>query len=294
MKTVNLIFLLIGFICQSQNKETAIKDLEILQSKTNAVRGAVKNLIKLAGEKLDAEPSLSKKETLRFSLDSLWNISDRNDIEALKITIAYCRQHPSCPYSFDLVASKVQSQSGKNFYADFENLYKNASDDIKNSESGKQLAENLTYFKQSMTGSLAPHFSGFDANGIKIFLDEFVSKKYVLIDFWASWCSPCREEIPFLNELHKKYYNQGFEILSISTDEDPEKWKNAITKEQIENWRHFSSVQNNSTVTTDYFVSGIPHKVLIDKTGKIIGKWKSSGELNKNELKNQLMQIFGY
>lgn len=229
-----------------------------------------------------------------LSRDSLWNISDQNDIEELKTDIAYCKQNPSCQYSFSLVASQVARQPGKNFYDDFVTISKNASEEIKKGETWKAMSEKLVYFKQSMVGSAAPKFSGVDVSGQNISLDEFASKKYVLIDFWASWCGPCRAEIPFLDALREKYKDKGFEIVSISIDEDLDKWKSAIKKEHIEDWRHFSTVQNNSPAKMDYFVNGVPHKILIDKTGKIVGKWKASGERNKNELKTQLEQIFGF
>jgi thiol-disulfide isomerase/thioredoxin len=125
-------------------------------------------------------------------------------------------------------------------------------------------------------------------------LDDFKGKKYVLIDFWASFCAPCREELPYIKDLYKKYAKEDFEIISISRDEDLLKWKNAIQKEDIEMWKQFSIAQNNSSVEKDYFVNGIPHKVLIDKNGIIIGKWKAGGELNKKSLQAQLKNIFGY
>lgn len=286
--------LLVSAICYSQNEEIAIKELTKLHSRTKFVRDSIGNVLKIYNGKIDIETDISKKENLYLLRDSLYNISDLNDIEELKIDIAYCKKNPSCIYSFDLVNSQVARQPGKNFYNEFEYIYNNASAEIKQSENGKKMAEKLIFFKQSMIGSMAPKFFGVDIFDHKISLDEFLSKKYVLIDFWASWCGPCREEIPFMNELHKKYKDQGFEIVSISIDDDLSKWRNAVKKEQIEHWKHFSTVQNKSSVNKDYFVNGVPHKILVDKNGKIIGKWKASGEKNKKELQNQLVEIFGY
>ena len=110
--------------------------------------------------------------------------------------------------------------------------------------------------------------------------------------FWASWCGPCRGELPYIKDLYNQYKDLGFEIVSISRDTNLENWRTAILKEGIQNWEHFSVIENNSTVENEYFVYGIPHKVLIDKDGIIIGKWKGSGELNRKSLENQLKQIF--
>lgn len=84
----------------------------------------------------------------------------------------------------------------------------------------------------------------------------------------------------------------GFEIISITKDQDLDKWKNAIAKEKIAIWKQISTLENDDSIEKKYFVSGIPHKVLIDKNGVIIGKWKGGGEKNKNELQQILAEIF--
>lgn len=295
MKLINIIFLLVissGFA--QDGKEEAIKKLAILHSNTVFVRDSLGTLIKASNKEIAAETDAVKKEKLLIAVDSLWNISDRNDIEELRITIAYSKNNPSCAHSFGLINGRMTGQSGKNFYEDFEYIYNNASKEIKESEAGKRMAEKLTYFKQSMVGSDAPNISGIDIEDQKLSLSDLHSEKYVLVDFWASWCAPCLEELPFLNTLHKKYHESGFEIVSISIDKDLVKWKNTVINKDLDKWKHFSTLQNESTAEKDYFVYGIPHKVLIDKNGKIVGKWKASGELNKREIERQLLQVFGF
>jgi len=270
------------------------QEINQLHSNTIRVRNSIASLI--ANQRLQIKmvaDSLSK-EKLLLKTDSLWNVSDRNDIEELKLNIEYFKENISCVYCFNLIQQQVGRQPGKNFYTDFEIVYNNASEKIKKSEAGITMATQLKFFKQSMIGSIAPIFQGKDISNEQISIADFKEKKYVLIDFWASYCAPCREELSYIKDLYKSYSNEDFEIISISLDDDFLKWKNAILKENIEMWKHFSVTQNESPVKEDYFVNGIPHKVLIDKNGIIIGKWKGSGELNKIALQTQLKDIFGH
>jgi thiol-disulfide isomerase/thioredoxin len=268
------------------------KELSSLHHKTTAVRDSVKTLMTACEEQIKITNDLATLENLRIYEDSLWNIGDRNDIEELKINLNYAKQHPSSLYCLELVKSQIARQPGKNFYDDFEEVYNNASAEVKQSDSGKKMAKQLQYFKMSKVGSVAPFFFGKDIEGNEISLQDFKDKKYVLIDFWASYCAPCREELPYIKEIYAKYNELGFAVVSVSTDKNLESWKAAILKEGIEKWRHFSAAQNSDSILQDYFVNGIPHKVLIDKNGIIIGKWKGSGELNRKSLENQLKRIF--
>ncbi|WP_431242421.1 TlpA family protein disulfide reductase [Flavobacterium sp. P21] len=225
-------------------------------------------------------------------LDTLWNALDENGIDELKLDFDFARKHPNSQKALRLIRISVGRFVGMNFYDTFVEVFQNFSPEIKNSEEGKEMAEKLHYFKQSKVGSIAPNFSLKDINNKAISLADFKGKKYILIDFWASWCAPCREELPYIKELYKNYKSQGFEIISVTKDEKSDLWKKAIEKEKIQSWKHVSILENQSTVDKDYFVNGIPHKVLIDKNGIIIGKWKGSGENNKHDLQRQLKSIF--
>jgi thiol-disulfide isomerase/thioredoxin len=296
MRITFIVILLLCSILHCKAQQMTDSDIEIelnnLHFKTNAVRDSVNKLMKVCQGEIKKTSDLIKLENLTIYEDSLWNVADRNDIEELKINLNYAKQHPSSIYCLELVKGRITSQAGKNFYDDFEAVYNNASADVKQSESGKEMAEQLHYFKQSKIGSIAPLIYGKDIEGKELSLADYKGKKYVLIDFWASWCAPCRGELPYIKVLYSKYKDLGFEIVSISRDTDLENWRQAILKDGIQNWEHFSIIENNSTVEKDYFVIGIPHKILIDVNGVIIGKWKGGGELNKKSLENQLKQIF--
>jgi len=286
---IALFFSLASF---SQNEANIQKEWDELHIKPLKVNDSIGKLIKECNNQIKIENDSLSKNKLAFRLDELWNSLDQNRIEELKLELQFAKRYPSPTIVLPMINMRMGRFEGMNFYDDFENLYTNLQPEIKNSDSGKKMAEQLKYFKQSKEGSIAPEFTVKDIDGKPLSLEDYKEKKYVLIDFWASWCAPCREELPYIKELYKKYSKEGFEIISITQDKDLEAWKNAILKDKIESWRHFSTLENNDSILKDYFVGGIPHKILIDKNGKIIGKWKGGGEKNKRELQLLLAEIF--
>ena len=95
---------------------------------------------------------------------------------------------------------------------------------------------------------------------------------YVLIDFWASWCGPCRRDNPNVVRMYNAYKDKGFEILGVSLDRDKTRWLDAIEKDQL-TWRHVSDLKGwSNAVASKHDISDIPRTVLIDPEGRINGK----------------------
>jgi len=114
--------------------------------------------------------------------------------------------------------------------------------------------------------------------------------KVVLLDFWASWCGPCRRENPNVVKLYEKYEKSGFTVMSVSLDRDLDAWKAAIEKDNLKWPNHVSDLQQwSSKVAQQYQVRGIPFTVLIDTTGKII-----QTNLRGEALESELQRIFGF
>ncbi len=129
-------------------------------------------------------------------------------------------------------------------------------------------------------GQFAPEISLPSPDGKEIALSS-LKGKLVLIDFWASWCGPCRKEMPNVIKIYSKFKNKGFEIYGVSLDQDKKKWMEAITKDGI-NWPQVSDLKYWDNVAARiYNVQGIPYTVLIDKDGKIIAKNLRDQELEK-------------
>lgn len=170
---------------------------------------------------------------------------------------------------------------------------------VQQSSTGKELAGEIKKIRASSPGSIAADFTATDINGNSLSLFDFKGK-YVLLDFWASWCVPCRKGNPHLKELYAKYKDKGFEIIGISDDDTrPEEWRKAIEKDGIGIWKHLLrglkrtefGFDKSGDISKNFSIHSLPTKILIDPNGMIIGRYGGGGE-NDEAMDEKLKEIF--
>jgi len=154
-------------------------------------------------------------------------------------------------------------------------------------EAANQLRAELESNRSLMPGAQAPDFSQATPEGEELALSE-LRGKIVLIDFWASWCGPCRRENPNVVQVYHKYKEKGFEILGVSLDNNRDRWLGAIEEDNL-TWQHVSDLKGWSNAAAQkYQVSSIPQTYLLDREGKIIAR-----NLRGPSLERKLEELFG-
>ena len=152
-----------------------------------------------------------------------------------------------------------------------EKLYELLKNDVKASPMAGYIQQQITEAKRNAIGSVLPEFSQADTSGVQVTLSSFRGK-YVLIDFWASWCRPCRQENPNVVANFQKYKDKNFTVLGISLDKARPAWIEAIHMDGL-TWTHLSDLQGWANAVAQQFqIQSIPQNILIDPEGKIIGK----------------------
>lgn len=152
------------------------------------------------------------------------------------------------------------------------NLFKLLPKEIKESKHGKSISKFIQINKNPQIGEKFIDFEQENINGEKIKLSD-IKAKYILVEFWASWCGPCRQSNPDLLKTYKRFNNKGFEILGVSLDSNKEDWLNAVKKDKLI-WENVSDLINGSDNEAGliYGVNGIPDNILINGEGIIIAR----------------------
>lgn len=155
--------------------------------------------------------------------------------------------------------------------------------ELQQSSNGRSLAKKMANIRKGSVGSIAMDFTAVELNGQKLQLAAFKGK-YVLLDFWASWCVPCRKSNPHLKKLYHRYHDQGLEVIGVSDDDGKrDKWEAAVQKDGVDIWhnvlRGYDSrikpgEENPKDISTKFGVQVLPTKILIDPNGVIIGKYR--------------------
>ena len=187
--------------------------------------------------------------------------------QAVNDCIAKFPDAEAAAYMFDVYGKEMSLE-------EFEAGFNNFTEKVRNSFMAQGAREELASRKATQPGAEAPDFTLNDPDGNPVTLSS-LRGQYVIVDFWASWCKPCRAGNPAMKELYKKYHSKGLEIIGVSDDTDHDAWKKAIEQDQTP-WIHvvdeFPVEHKPARVGTLWGVHYIPAYYLLDKEGKIIGK----------------------
>ena len=200
-----------------------------------------------------------------------------------KISEEFVKKNPSS-YVAPIAIIRILQSSENVAMAD--RLYQLVSGDVKKSNLAQYLRQQLELAKINPIGSEIADFSQQDTSGHTVKISS-LRGKYVLIDFWASWCRPCRMENPNVVAAFNKYYQKNFTVLGVSLDQAKPAWLNAIKMDGL-TWTHVSDLKGwGNEVAALFHVTSIPQNLLIDPQGKIIAK-----NLRGEALDKKLGEIF--
>lgn len=204
-------------------------------------------------------------------------------VQALRVSrgekmLQFAKNNPDSYFALQALSESVSGYGVKPAIA--LPLFNKLSEPLRLSYTGQGLYKILNSHTVTAVGSRAPEFTQNDVNGKPVSLSDFKGK-YVLIEFWASWCSPCRAESPNLLKQYAIYKDRGFEILGVSVDHDKAKWLEAIKKDGL-TWPQVSDLKGwESDARKVYGISGVPANFLISPEGKILGSHLMGEALNK-------------
>ena len=218
------------------------------------------------------------------SIGQLFRIPFRDANRALTdFQLKFIQKNSSAFISLLLIPNIARST---NNYIEADSLLASLQDNIESSATAKTIREYIISQKKTSVGALAPDFRLADTAGKKIALSA-LKGKYVLLDFWAAWCGPCRQENPNVVQAFKTYKNDGFTVLGVSLDKEKKSWLKAIHDDNLQ-WQHVSDLKFwASEAAILYGITSIPRNFLLDPRGKIIGR-----DLRGQDLLDKLEELF--
>ncbi len=233
------------------------KDYELYQSRFEPVKNKLNTLV----TKINAT-------TPGTGRDSLITNFEKAKGSVLQLVNLFVKEKPTSPVSAFVIyiTSPVSDDP-----AGLEKTYNMLSGEGKQSFYSKELEKLIAGSKIGKVGTIAPDFSQPDSTNKPVTLSSFKGK-YVLVDFWASWCGPCRMENPAVVAAYNAFKDKNFTILGVSLDQNRDKWLQAIQADNL-TWTHVSDLKYWQNAAAQlYKISGIPANMLIDPNGKIIAR----------------------
>ena len=262
------------------NAQEAIPFYEKLPEriKSSDVGHSLADAIETATLDEQAEPFLNKIDSLGLLYKKASNSSERERLESQILTVklemnqqvyvAHLLQNKTSRLALTI----LEHLGGSNFDDPKASklIFDQLDERIKRSDRGLVYSKRLQNALAPAPGNPAKEIKQPDTSGKTITLSS-LKGNYVLVDFWASWCMPCRKETPNMRKLYDLYHQKGFEIIGISLDTDRKSWLKAIKDDQMP-WIQVSDLKKSNAAMVDYDILGIPSNVLVDPSGKVVAK----------------------
>jgi peroxiredoxin len=215
-------------------------------------------------------------------LDSIKILNNQMDTEELMLLLKYAEKNPKSYLiaNYACQAFSYAKNSDTSNFKTINNFYKTLDKQIQNADCGKKIKSQIDAVYNTQLGHIAPNFNLLDSTGKIIKLSDYRGK-IVLLDFWASWCQPCRKENPNILKIHQEYQSKGLIIIGVSIDTKKESWLKAIQKDNLAWLQIIDDKGWESRTAKNYDIKAIPLNFILDKEGKIIAKNVFGKELEK-------------
>ena len=259
----------------SETKITGSKDTDLYMEYEKFRAESLERLVKVIRKEIAVENETGNPDPSK--IDSLGRLEISNyDLHLAELN-SFIKEKMGTSIALYPTSIRWKGEKNLSFY---DELVSNLENTHPNLSISKSIREKVTRLQQTAVGGTAPEIVMNTQDGESVSLYS-INKKYTLVEFWASWCGPCRRESGVLRSLHSKYGDKGFEIYGISLDSNEKQWLGAIEKDQ-RIWTNVSSLEGFTTLAAyNYAVTALPMSYLIDSEGKIIAKDVHGAELEK-------------